>query len=759
MTLDVLGSGPSGGSAFISPDLGAAATATKSGYSVSMTGAGGGTGDGVQRRRSGLSTGYHAWADPVSTSTGTRYFGTNTTGTIWQSNTSLAQRHDRHRHAVGRLRHPVSVAIGKKGCRSIPSSFEVSQRFDIRGSRAGGPSLHGRYLRCDVHPHGAGGPLLAAGRARSRDHSRRRHVHAEPTVSSCAISRWPFDPASCSFATACSRGRFRSGIPIRPTGSRRSTTRSISCFICHRCSIRLLLPEVLAYNLWVALPVPLAAWGTYLFLRRHVSPPAAAFGAVAFGAAGPMVSTTNFPNMSWSVAAVPYVFWALERVKAAADGARSDAAGCGRRLSGARRRAGDAGRDAGDCRRLCRRASIAAGRSVAWSSPSALGLDRRRSAGRDSVRAARRGQPRVGARSRCGRDDFWAFHPLALTELVVPHFFGDYFTSHLRQLGVDGGAQQPTRTVLLLDVCRRADRAGRGVAAFSGRPTHGVLDDRARRLPARLVRSATRPSIPLCETLVPPLRSFRFPVKYLSLGSFGLAVLAGFAIQWLIDRDVPRRPLTWVLAAACTLSVVTYAFVAWLLAAPAIPLHLAYRLAHPYARAVSLARCGVSDFPRAPVADDALPEAGVLGVPAVDRGLAATRASHGAHRLRGVCRRGSGAGQLRRQSDAPGRLGREAGMDAAARSRERTSASTSADGSLAEIDSRDIDAPKYSTGFDERSDMERRYMHRERARLPHVRVADSRADVVRSAGAVADRVRADADAVPAGRIARSGSGS
>src|SRR5207342_1606719 len=81
------------------------------------------------------------------------------------------------------------------------------------------------------------------------------------------------------------------------------------------------------------------------------------------------------------------------------------------------------------------------------------------------------------------------------------------------------------------------------------------------------------------ETLIPPLRSFRFPVKYLSLGSFALAVLAGFAIQWLIDRDVPRRPLMWVLAASCTLSVVTYAFVAWLLAAPAIPLHLAYRLA------------------------------------------------------------------------------------------------------------------------------------------------------------------------------------
>ena len=56
------------------------------------------------------------------------------------------------------------------------------------------------------------------------------------------------------------------------------------------------------------------------------------------------------------------------------------------------------------------------------------------------------------------------------------------------------------------------------------------------------------PVYPALQALVPPLRSFRFPVKYLSLGSFGIAMLAAMAIQWLIDRDVPRRPLTWVLA-------------------------------------------------------------------------------------------------------------------------------------------------------------------------------------------------------------------
>ena len=86
-TLDILGTGPSGGSAFISPDLGAAATVTKSGYSVSMTGttATGSACNGATN----LASGYHAWADPVSTSTGTRYFFTNTTGTIWQGAASM----------------------------------------------------------------------------------------------------------------------------------------------------------------------------------------------------------------------------------------------------------------------------------------------------------------------------------------------------------------------------------------------------------------------------------------------------------------------------------------------------------------------------------------------------------------------------------------------------------------------------------------------------------------------------------------------
>jgi prepilin-type N-terminal cleavage/methylation domain-containing protein len=86
--LDALANAQSGSAAFISPDLGYSQTVTKSGYTVSMTGAAA-TGPPACNQVSNLAAGYHAWADPVSTSTGTRYFFTNTNGTIWQATSSI----------------------------------------------------------------------------------------------------------------------------------------------------------------------------------------------------------------------------------------------------------------------------------------------------------------------------------------------------------------------------------------------------------------------------------------------------------------------------------------------------------------------------------------------------------------------------------------------------------------------------------------------------------------------------------------------
>jgi type IV pilus assembly protein PilA len=88
-TLDVLGTGPSGGSAFLSPDLAQAPSTTKSGYTMSMTGSAA-SGATACNGASALASGFRAWADPISVTTGSRHFLINTTGTIWQASSALS---------------------------------------------------------------------------------------------------------------------------------------------------------------------------------------------------------------------------------------------------------------------------------------------------------------------------------------------------------------------------------------------------------------------------------------------------------------------------------------------------------------------------------------------------------------------------------------------------------------------------------------------------------------------------------------------
>ena len=62
---------------------------TKSGYTVSMTGSGVSGVPAACNGATGLASGFHAWADPWNTTTGTRHFFTNSTGTVWQATTSI----------------------------------------------------------------------------------------------------------------------------------------------------------------------------------------------------------------------------------------------------------------------------------------------------------------------------------------------------------------------------------------------------------------------------------------------------------------------------------------------------------------------------------------------------------------------------------------------------------------------------------------------------------------------------------------------
>jgi prepilin-type N-terminal cleavage/methylation domain-containing protein len=92
-SLDILGTGPSGEAPFISVDLGGLATVSKSGYRISLAGAGA-SGSTACNGTTALATGFHSWADPLTSNSGIRYFGSNTTSTIWQATASLSAMSD-----------------------------------------------------------------------------------------------------------------------------------------------------------------------------------------------------------------------------------------------------------------------------------------------------------------------------------------------------------------------------------------------------------------------------------------------------------------------------------------------------------------------------------------------------------------------------------------------------------------------------------------------------------------------------------------
>ncbi len=340
--------------------------------------------------------------------------------------------------------------------------------------------------------------------------------------------------------------------------------------------IRLLLPEVVAYNLWVALPVPLAAAGMYLFLRKRVTPPAAALGAIAFGVSGPIVSSTNFPNMSWSIATAPYVFWALERLF---ERRSAGAAALLAVMVALQALAGEP-------------VSLAATLAIAFAYatlPSPRRRDFRLSAlaacglAAGILLAAIQYVPlalatRGSVRGLAVDVEFWTLHPIALIELLVPHFFGDYFHSNLRELAwmvALNSNRDPFYYTMYVGIPIVMLAA---IAMLSTRPGTRFWTVVVAVCALASLGSHT-PFYPALQAVVPVLRSFRFPVKYLSLASFGVATLAAMAFQWVLDGTVPRRALRIVLIATGVLAVVTYILVAWVVLAPALPIRGFFQLA------------------------------------------------------------------------------------------------------------------------------------------------------------------------------------
>lgn len=89
---------------------------------------------------------------------------------------------------------------------------------------------------------------------------------------------------------------------------------SLQLFFLPTLPFRFLLPQSVGFNLMVAFPFPIAAIGTYLFLKRHASIQAAALGAIVFSVSGSLLSSANSINPATTAAIMPWLLWATDRL-------------------------------------------------------------------------------------------------------------------------------------------------------------------------------------------------------------------------------------------------------------------------------------------------------------------------------------------------------------------------------------------------------------------------------------------------------------
>ena len=363
-------------------------------------------------------------------------------------------------------------------------------------------------------------------------------------------------------------------------------------FLLPTVALRLVGSEVVGFNLWVALPFPLAALGTYLFLRRRFSPSASALGAIAFAVSGPVVSTGNFPNLSWSVAAMPWMLWAIDRVIAVrrpADVALLALAFACQALAGEPVTmtatgavgvayalwVGPADRETGLLGRLRGTAAVGAGLAVGFAAAAIQFLPLA-----EAVRDSWRSDGTSG--------DFWALHPLAVAEMFSPHLFGDYF----RSLGISALPWM------------RPLNSGRDPFFYSiyfgtalvSLALFGLVAGERRRwawfwtvagLSALFAAFGSHTLFyPFLKSHLPVVETFRFPVKYLLVLTLALAALAAAGWDALLDPErrsaAPSRYRAAQIGAVtfpALVALLTYALAGACLYLPNQASHVAIRLA------------------------------------------------------------------------------------------------------------------------------------------------------------------------------------
>jgi len=298
--------------------------------------------------------------------------------------------------------------------------------------------------------------------------------------------------------------------------------------------LRLLLPTTIGFNATVALAFPTAAVGMYLALRRRVSIAAAALGACIFALSGPVLSTGNMLNVSWSAALIPWVLWATDLVCDRASGRTVATLAVATALQFL----------AGEPVTLAVTLAVAAAYTVvakgdgskehlvgifAVGAGIALGL----------LLCAIQLLPLVDATSRSVRGEgfgasvtsTWAIHPLSLLETILPGFFGDPWSwtadAHAWLYALNGG-----RDPFLFSLYYGAGAIGLAACgAVASRRRKWALFWCAILFTALVCALGdSTPIYPTIQALVPPIRSFRIPSKYLVLVSVAIAALA--ALGW-----------------------------------------------------------------------------------------------------------------------------------------------------------------------------------------------------------------------------------
>jgi hypothetical protein len=305
--------------------------------------------------------------------------------------------------------------------------------------------------------------------------------------------------------------------------------------------LRLAGTERVAFNLWVALPFPLAALGTYRLFRTRFSGPAAALGAIVFSVSGPVISTGNFPNMSWCVALLPWVLWAMDRLVAAPSGRRLGVAAL---VFGCQALAGEPVT-------MAATAALTTGYATMVAPPETATWRRRALLGALAASAVLLGllvgavqlvplqaAVRAGLRGYAVSND-WSLHPLGLLETISPHLFGDFYQAPQFDAVPWIPPLNSDREPFFFSVYLGSAALGGALLGALAGGSHWwsrfwVL---AGALALLAAFGSYTPFYPFLQEIVPILKSFRFPVKYLIVSAMACAALV--AAGW--DALNPER--------------------------------------------------------------------------------------------------------------------------------------------------------------------------------------------------------------------------